>query len=130
MNGIFSALITLSVLVAVAVFILVMFEVRAAVRRLNEFLKTTENTLKPTLEELQLSLRSMRGVTDNITAVTDDVKVLTGSVRSVGENVRHVSEIVEEVTSFATVRVSGYRAALRAVIEVLVKGLIAGRTKS
>jgi len=129
MNSIYFGLITLSFMVGVAVFILVMIELRGAVRSLNELVRSTDQLLKPTLEEVQLSLRSLRGVTDNVAEVTEDVKALSGSVRAVGDNVRHVSDLVGTAASFTNSRFSGYRAAVAAAAEVLIKGFISRKMR-
>jgi len=126
MNSIFLGFITLAFIAAVGVFIYVMVELRAAAKALKEFIKTTECScapLKPTLEELHLTLKSVRDMTDNINGVAEDVRELSGSVRDVGENVKHVSDLVEDVTSSALVRVSGLKAGVNAALEVLLKNL-------
>ncbi|HXX81062.1 MAG TPA: DUF948 domain-containing protein [Thermodesulfovibrionales bacterium] len=127
MSNILLGLITLSCIVAVGVAIFVMIELKGAIRALREFIKTTEGSLKPTLEEFQQTLRSMRNVTDNVTGVTEDVRVLSSSVRDVGENVKRVSELVEDVTSTAAIKVSGLRAGINAATDVLLKNIFSGR---
>jgi uncharacterized protein YoxC len=129
MNTIFYGLITLSIIVAIGVVVAVLFELKTTLRALKEFLHTTECTLKPTLEELQQNLRSMRNVTDNITKVTGDVTVISGSVRDVGEKVRLVSDLIDDVTSSAVIRVSGFRAGMRAAAEVLLKNLLTSKRR-
>ncbi len=123
MNSLFWGLITVSIVATVIVLIYVMVELRAAIRSLEGFLKTCDTCLKPALDELQLTLRSVRGVTDNVSGVTEDLRVLSASVRNVGENVKHVSDLVEGVTSSTTIKVSGLRAGLNAALDVLLKKL-------
>lgn len=127
MNYIFFGLITLAFIAAVGIFILTMIELRSAARTLSEFVRTTENSLKPALDELQLTLRSMRGVTDNVTTVTDDVRMFSSSVREIGENIKNTSELIEDVISSSTVKVSGLRAGIRAALEVILKSLFSGK---
>lgn len=129
MNSIYLGLITLAFIVAVGVFVAVMIELRSAVRSMNEFLKTTESTLKPTLEELRETLKSLRGVTENMTAVTEDIKSFSASFRDMGESVKLMSELFSDLTTSTVIKVSGFRAALRAAAEVLVKGLVSGKDR-
>ena len=129
MNNLFWGLMTLAIIVALGVLTAVLLELKAATRALRELLKTTDCSVKPTLDELQNTLKSLRNVTDNITAVTEDVKVLSGSVRDVGENVRHVTELVDGVTSTAVIKVSGFRAGVRAAAEVLLKSCLTGKSR-
>jgi uncharacterized protein YoxC len=82
--------------------------------------------LKPTLEELQYSLKSARTVTDNINVVTEDVKTLSSSVREIGQNVKRVSDIVGNVT----VHASGLKAGIMAAFEVMVKHFISKDKKT
>lgn len=117
------SIITLSFVVAVAVFVFVMIELRGAIKALKELIKTTDCSLKPTADELQLTLRSVRNITDNVTTVTEDVKVLSGSVRNLGRNVKQVSDLVDDVTSSTVVRASAIRAGVNAAIEVFLKNL-------
>lgn len=149
MNSIFFTLITVAVILAAVVFIIVMLELRTAIKALKGFISTTEYSVKPTLDELQmtlssirdvtgsantvsrelqLTLRGIRDITDNVTIVTEDVKTLSSSVREIGVKARHVSELIEDVTVLSTSKVSGLKAGLRAAAEVLVKGLLTGKT--
>ena len=127
MNAIFYGLITLSILVAVGFLVCVLVELRSTLRAVKEFLHTTECTLKPTLEELQQNLRSMRNVTNNLSKVTEDVTVISGSVRDVGEKVRLMSGVVDEVTSSAAIKVSSFRSGVRAAAGVLLRNLLTGK---
>ena len=130
MNTVLLGLITAAVVAAGVVFMVVMFELRTAVRALKDLIKTTECScapLKPTLEELQMTLKSVRDMTDNINGVAGDVRELSGSIKDVGEKVRHVSELVDDVTSLTVGRVSGLKAGINAAIEVLLKNLFRKR---
>lgn len=149
MNSLFFTLITVAVILAAAVFIIVMLELRSAIKTLNRFISTTEDSVKPTLDELQLTLssirditgkadtvsrelqltlRGIRDITDNVTTVTEDVKTLSSSVREIGDKARHVSELIEDVTLSGVSKVSGWRAGIRAATDVLLKGILTGRT--
>lgn len=124
MNTIFLSIITLAFLIAVAVFIIVMIEVRNSTRSIRGFLQNTEEDIKPVLEELQESLKSIRKAADRITEVSEDLREFSTSVRKTGENVRRISEIVEEVASGTVTRVFSLRAGIRAAMETLLKNLL------
>lgn len=129
MNTVFWGLITLAVIVFVGVLITLVVELKSSLRSVNEFLKMAEGTLKPTLEELQLSLKSIRNVTDNITVVTEDVKVLSGSVRNVGDNVRQVTNLIGNVTTGSVIKASSLRVGITTAATVLLKGLLSRRSR-
>ena len=119
----FYILLAIAFVAAVCIFIAVMIQVRSTTRTLMDFVKTVDSSLKPTIEELQHVIRTMRNITDNVVDVTEDVKVLSGSMRSVGENLKHVSELVEGATSSTVLEVSGLKAGVRAAKEVLLKNI-------
>lgn len=124
MNTIFLSVITLAFLVAVSVFIVVMIEIRNSSRAIRDFLKNTEANLKPAIDELQDSLKSIRRAADSITDMSDDLREFSGSVRKTGENVKRISDLIEEVTSGTVTKVFSLRAGIRAAIETLLKNLL------
>lgn len=124
MNTIFLSIITLAFLVAVGVFIFVMIEIRSASKAIRDFLKNTEDSLKPAIAELEESLRSIRKAADGITEVSEDLREFSGSVKKTGENVKRISDLFEEVTTGTVTKVFSLRAGIRAAIETLLKNLL------
>jgi uncharacterized protein YoxC len=134
MNSFYAGLITLAVLVVAVFFILVMVELRHAIRALEAFLKTVELTLNPTLEELRKNLQSTRTMTDNMSILTEDIKVFSGSLREVGENANQISRTVRSIASLmdgqtfaATMKFSAFKAGVRAASEILLKNFLSKR---
>ena len=130
MNNLFLGLITAAVIVAAIIFVFVMLEIRRAVRILEKLVSTTEDSLKPTVAEVQETLKSVRNVANNVTAVSEDMKILSGALRDVGENVQRVSgdvkrlmNFVDEMTSSATVEASGLKAGVKAGFWYFLKNL-------
>ncbi len=130
MSNFFLGLILFAFIVAVIIFIWVMLELRKAIRALKELVNTTENSLKPTVAELQETLKSFRNVADNITVVSGDIKVLSGALRDVGENVKSMSkdikvltDFVDGMTSSAVVEASGLKAGVKAGVWYFLKNL-------
>lgn len=124
MNQIWLGFIVLAQVVTIGFLILIFVDMRKAVRSLNEFLKTTGESIKPALEELQQTLKSIRNVSDDINIVTVDIKTFSGAVRDVGQNIKHVSNLIEDVTKSTTVKASGLKAGIRAALGVLLNNLI------
>jgi uncharacterized protein YoxC len=123
-------LITLAIIVAVIIFIYVMMELRKTIRALKELVNTTENSLKPTVVELQETLKSVRNVAENATAITTDIKVLSGalkdvgvSVKRVGADVGHLVNFVDGITSSAVIEASGLKAGVKAGFWFFLKNL-------
>jgi uncharacterized protein YoxC len=130
MSNFFLGLVIFSIIVAVIIFIWVMLELRKAIRALKELVSTTENSLKPTVAELQETLKSVRNVADNATVVSGDIKVLSGVLRDIGENVKRVSgdvkhlvDFVDGMTSSAVVEASGLKAGVKAGVWYFIKNV-------
>ncbi len=130
MSNFFLGLVIFSIIVAVIIFIWVMLELRKAIRALKELVSTTENSLKPTVAELQETLKSVRNVADNAIVVSGDMKVLSGALRDIGENVKRVSgdvkhlvDFVDGMTSSAVVEASGLKAGVKAGVWYFIKNV-------
>jgi len=130
MNNLFFGLITVAFIIGVIIFIYVMLDFRKTIRALKELVNTTENSLKPTVAELQETLKSVRNVAENATAITTDIKVLSGALKDVGENVKRVSrdikhmvDFVDGITSSAAVEASSLKAGAKAGFWFLLKNL-------
>ena len=123
MNQILLILIGIAVLVTAGFTIALIVEVRKTICILNKLLKTTEECIKPTLEEMQLTLKSLRRVSDDLNDVTADIKTLSGAARDVGRNIRHISNLVESVTLATAIKASGLKAGIKTGLEVLLGNL-------
>jgi len=131
MSNFFLGLVIFAIIVAVIIFIWVMLELRKVIRALKELVRSTENSLKPAVAELQETLKSVRNVADNATVVSGDIKVLSGALRDIGENakrvsgnVKHLVDFVEGMTSSAVVEASGLKAGVKAGAWCFIKNLI------
>ncbi len=127
-SELFYVLFAVLFIVAVGVFVFVMVELRATSKALRDFIRTTDSSLKPTVEEFQQVIKTMKHATDNVADVSEDVKVFSGSVKSIGENLKHVSDLVESATSSTVVEVSSLRAGIRAAKDVFLRKLGSGKT--
>ena len=66
MNIILLSIITIASVVLVVVLIYVLLEVLQATRKLERFITMSEDSLKPTLDELPGTVRSIRHIAENI----------------------------------------------------------------
>lgn len=129
MTTLLLGIITLACVALVIVLIYVLLEVRLATRKLEQFISTSENSLKPTLYELPETIRNIRYIAENIATVTDDVKTLSGSVRTVGKNIQLTSGYIEEFASSSSFQISGLRAGIRAGLYALVNNVLTKNKK-
>jgi archaellum component FlaC len=88
-------------------------------------MESIERVIIPTVEELQMTLKSVRKITDDVGVVTEEVKGLSGSIREIRENVKCVSEAVSAITKNSVVQVSGVKAGVKAGFEYFIKNLLA-----
>lgn len=123
MNQIWVGLIALAVVVLAGFIISLIIELKKTAYSLREFLTTREESIKPTLEELQATLKSIRNISDDIDDVTSDIKIFSGSVRDVGKNINNLNNLIEDVASSATVKASGLKVGIRTALEVLLNNL-------
>ena len=130
MSNFFLGLIILAIVVAVIIFIWVMLELRKAIRALKELVNTTENSLKPTVAELQETLKSVKVLADSTMEITEDMKIFSGALKDAGKSVKHVSgdvervvKLVEGITSLASLETSSLKAGIKAGLWVLSKSL-------
>ena len=130
MSNLFLGLITLAIIVAVIIFIWVMLELRKAIKALKELVNTTENSLKPTVAELQETLKSVKVLADSTMEITEDMKIFSGALKDAGKSVKHVSgdvervvNLVEGITSLASLETSSLKAGIKAGLWVLSKSL-------
>lgn len=133
-NLVFFGVLTLAIVVAVIIFVVVMLDLRRAIISFKVFLDTTESEVKPTLVELQKSLKSVRNLTETAVEVAEDVKVFSESVRQVGEDVKSISKGVKEtshavkdLTSSTMVEASGLKEGIKAGVGFLFKSLFRKR---
>jgi uncharacterized protein YoxC len=130
MSNLFWGLISLAIIVAAIIFIWVMLELRKAIKALKELVNTTENSLKPTVAELQETLKSVKVLADSTTEITEDMKIFSGALKDAGKSVKHVSgdvervvNLVEGITSLASLETSSLKAGIKAGLWVLSKSL-------
>jgi len=123
MNQIWLGLIAIAVVIMAGFVILLMIELKKMISSFREFLRTTQETITPTLEELQQTLKSIRSISNGINDVTDDVKTFSGSIRDIGQNIGRVSKLIEDVTSSTIIKASGLKVGIRTAIDVLLNNL-------
>jgi len=125
MNSLFIGLITLAVLVLTGFIIYLILELKKTINSVKLSMESIERVIIPTVEELQMTLKSVRKITDDVGVVTEEVKGLSGSIREIRENVQYVSEAVSAITKNSVVQVSGVKAGVKAAFEYFIKNLFA-----
>jgi uncharacterized protein YoxC len=124
MNNLFFGLITLAILVLTGFIVYIILELKKTIASVKLSMESIEKVLIPTVEELQVTLKSVRKITDDVGVVTEGVKGLSGSIREMSENVKYVSEAVSTITKNSVVEVSGVKAGVKAGFEYFIKNLL------
>ena len=127
MNYMFFGLITLAVLVLTGFIIYIILELKKTIDSVKLSMESIEKILIPTMEELQMTFKSVRKITDDVGVVTEDVKGLSGSIREISANVKQVSEAVSTITKTSAVQVTGLKAGVRAGFGYFIKNFLAKR---
>jgi uncharacterized protein YoxC len=130
LNTLFLGVTTLGIVVLVVALILLLLELRKALRAARPFVETVEKSLPAAIEEANLALKSLKDATDGAIRIMSDVREVSGAARAVGENVKRASDNVkrlsdnlESITSSFSGKVSGIRAGVAAALSVIQRGL-------
>ncbi len=130
MNHLFLGLITAAVIATAIIFVYVMLDLKRMMRALEKLAGTVENSLEPTITELQGTLKSVKNIADNITVVSEDIKNFSGALRGIGENakclsgeIEHLANFVRGINSSAAVEASSLRAGIKAGCQAFLKNL-------
>jgi uncharacterized protein YoxC len=124
MNNVFLGLITLAVLVLTGFLIYLILELKKSTDSVRLSMESLEKVLIPTVEELQMNLKSMRKITDDVGVVTESVKGFSESIRAMSDNVKQVSEAVSTITKTSVVEASSVKAGIKAGFGYFIKNLL------
>ena len=121
MNIILTVIVSIFLLVIAAFLIPLLLELKKTVISLRNI---TENNLKPALDELQITLKSVRGITDNVNDITADVKEVSGSIAEVSARIHAVTGFIDTLGSSASVKAVSLKAGITAALTFLVNNLL------
>lgn len=117
----------LGFLAAIGFLIYASLEIRRAASAFKEFLKNTEERMKPVLEETEQTLKSLRNVSDDVGTATENVRNFSDAVYEIVDNVRALSGIVSDLRGGVNLRVLGVKAGIKAALNVLIRQIKEGR---
>jgi uncharacterized protein YoxC len=117
--GFFIVLVALAVAFGLLIYAAVQLKKMATC--LNDFCRTTDERLKPVLEETEKTMKSIRVISDNIGAVTGDIREVSEAASDVAANIRAVSMVIGDVRDQVSLRTQGIRAGIQAALGALMK---------
>jgi hypothetical protein len=84
---------------------------------------TTEMNLNPALEELQLTLKSIRHVAYNVNVITEDVKGIADSISQVSSKLYAFSGLIDVLGSSVSGRAVGLKAGVTTALTYFITNL-------
>jgi uncharacterized protein YoxC len=121
MDTVLLAIIAATLLVLVLFIVPMTVELRKTLVLLSKYL---DDGLKPALEELEATLKSIRAISDDVGGITSDAREVSQSVVEVGRTISAINGLLANVGLSASVRAVSLRAGVRAALEYLAKNLI------
>ncbi|MDI6801324.1 MAG: DUF948 domain-containing protein [Thermodesulfovibrionales bacterium] len=119
-----SFIVLIGLLFAIGFVIYASIEIRKVAMSLREFLKNTDERMKPLIEETELALRSIRKVSDDVGAVTEGVRGFSSAMNETVQNVRALSGMIGELQEGVSLRVLGLKTGIKTALNVLFKELM------
>lgn len=116
-------IIAIGFLVAIGFLIYASVEIRRVAVSFREFLKNTEERMKPVLDETEQTLKSIRKVSDDVGTATGNVRNFSSAMYEIAHNVRALSGIISDLKEGVSLRALGVKAGFKAALDVLVKQL-------
>lgn len=100
------------------VLIAALLEMRHTAISVRKFMEKVDENLKPTLDELNETLRKTKKAADNIDAVSEDIRAITSSTKRVAEDVEAVTSMIREIPP----RFSSLWAGIQTALSIISKG--------
>lgn len=88
---------------------------------LNDFCRTTDEKLRPLIEETEKTMMSIRVIADDVGAVTGSVREVSEAVSDVAANIHAVSMLIGEAREQLSLRALGIKAGVQTALSVLLK---------
>ncbi|MFC1549337.1 DUF948 domain-containing protein [Nitrospirota bacterium] len=117
--------IVISILLALGLGFLipVLIELKRTIAKANEFMEVTEKDLSSSLREIEDTLKSIRGITDKVNEVTGDVTSFSDGLRGAAHDIKETTRHIEKLTLRLSRHFSGVKAAISAVLGVIINNL-------
>lgn len=118
-----SALVTLALvsLLWTALLIPVLFELRRASWRLQEFIRSMEMELRPLMQEARQTIKRADSAAQGIAEGATHLRRTLSALEEAGENLRATTGVIRAVFGSRMIPVAGALAGLRAALKVLWK---------
>jgi uncharacterized protein YoxC len=121
-------LLTIGFLIVIITFVAALFfliystmQMKKLAATMDEFVRTTDQRLKPVLEETEKTLKSIRQVSDDIATVSGSVREVSEAVLDVATNVQAISMLIGDLKDQISLRALGIKAGVQTALGVLLK---------
>ena len=124
MEKIIAVILMLGLILMVIFWIPTILQIRKTAKSLEDFLKTTQETLHPLLLELKEGINRMNRTTEGIEESIKNVQRLTKSVGEIGAMIDGVNSLIRQTGVAFTVKAASTAVGIKTALSVLAKGLI------
>jgi uncharacterized protein YoxC len=121
-------LLTIGFLIVITTFVAALFfliystmQIKKMAVTMNDFVRTTDQRLRPVLEETEKTLKSIRQISEDIAAVSGSVREVSGAVSDVATNVQAISMLIGDLKDQISLRALGIKAGVQTALSVLLK---------
>ena len=110
--------------VVLAALLIVLFEFRRTIQKLNEFLAKTEQTIPPMIEDMAVAARNLKDMTEDMDWAVRDVRQVTSAVKGLAGQVQDAADFVGQTVLKARASIEGVKAGFSAAFGLLGKNLL------
>ena len=114
-------LVVLTFLATIFFLIYSFIQIKRAADAITAFMAATELKINPVLKEAEETLKSIRTVSDDIGSVTSSVKNISGTISELAFKIRTLGLLTDGIQNQLSVRISAFKAGIKAATGVLLK---------
>ena len=114
-------LVVLTFLATIFFLIYSFIQIKRAADAITAFMAATELKINPVLKEAEETLKSIRTVSDDIGSVTSSVKNISGTISELAFKIRTFGLLTDGIQNQLSVRISAFKAGIKAATGVLLK---------
>jgi uncharacterized protein YoxC len=114
-------LVAITFLASVSFIIYYFIQIKRAADAITAFLAATELKINPVLKEAEETLKSIRTVSDDIGSATSSVKDISGTLSELAFKIKTLGLLTDEIQNRLYVRISAFKAGIKAATGVLLK---------
>ncbi|MBI5025235.1 MAG: DUF948 domain-containing protein [Nitrospirae bacterium] len=125
-NQILFVLITIAFLIMVAFLIPTIIQLRRTAKTIDEFLKTTQQSLKPLLDNLDGTVQTTNKIAHGIEDSIRNIRDFAQAVGNIGRLLNDINRLLKGTGASFAIKTASLGVAIKTALGVLVKGILKG----